>query len=193
MRVIFLDIDGVLNGNEFYEKRRQSRKVNRYEADFYNRAGFDGRFEIDPNAVRLLNELVKRTDAYLVLSSTWRLGRRGPNGLDGLTFTKIALALNGFEHNGRFLGKTPRLPGEVRGHEIQEWVDSYQQHTGTSLDSFVILDDDSDMAHLLPRLCWTPHWTGLTPWKCEEAERMLLEGIDGSYYRRLDADRDPMV
>lgn len=197
MKLIFLDIDGVLNSHRYWHRRLplyrgSSGGAPSFMSQYYKDVGFDGKYEIDPEAVKLMNELVTRTDAYLVLSSTWRLGSRGPDRLDGLEFTKNALALNGFEHNDRFLGKTPRLfrtpEGEdrVRGHEIQWWIDNWGKvldredlfvvpRDGKEIESFVILDDDSDMAHLRSRLVRTKTADGLNPWRCEEAEEMLQD------------------
>jgi len=53
MKIIFLDIDGVLNCKE---------TVNRYN-------GFIG---IDPFLVAIFNRIIFATDAKIVLSSTWR-------------------------------------------------------------------------------------------------------------------------
>jgi hypothetical protein len=46
-----------------------------------------------------------------------------------------------------------------RGHEIQAWLDT---HPDLNVTSFVIIDDDADMAHLLHRLVAVEFETGLT-------------------------------
>ena len=56
-KIIFLDIDGVLNSVE-YRKRIQCT----------------GRVEMDPQLLSLLADLVNKTGAKLVISSTWRIG-----------------------------------------------------------------------------------------------------------------------
>ena len=58
MKVIFLDIDGVLNSEEYYESFP------------------DGEFipPIDPVCVERLKRIVDRTGAKLILSSSWRGG-----------------------------------------------------------------------------------------------------------------------
>lgn len=172
VKLIFLDIDGVLNSEAY--TRREGYKERNYGIDQDDDNAFDGRFEIDTRAVMLLNELVKKNDAHLVLSSTWRLGRRG------LEFTKNALKHNGFEFNDRFMGVTPRLwrtpEGEerVRGHEIQYWLDLFGKvDNPVPVESFVIIDDDSDMAHLSHRLAKTSGYHGLTGWDCQRAEAIL--------------------
>ena len=55
MKVIFLDVDGVLNSNDWLENNRV-RKEN----------------SVNPEKVKLLAEIVQNTNAEVVLSSTWR-------------------------------------------------------------------------------------------------------------------------
>ena len=57
MKIIFLDIDGVLNSDM-------------YEA---NRTDWLDDNSIDPSRVKLLADLVKASDAKIVLTSTWRV------------------------------------------------------------------------------------------------------------------------
>lgn len=60
-KYIFLDIDGVLNSNDWFEKNKD----------------VDGLVEIDPSKLILLKEIVDCTEAKIILSSSWRsLGRR---------------------------------------------------------------------------------------------------------------------
>jgi hypothetical protein len=56
----------------------------------------------------------------------------------------------------------------VRGLEIQDWLDN---HPGVT--DFVILDDSSDMAHLMPKLIQTDDATGLTQAHVAPALRLL--------------------
>jgi hypothetical protein len=53
--------------------------------------------------------------------------------------------------------------GKPRGLEIQAWMDDH----GIP-DRFVIVDDMSDMEHLLPRLIQTRSTVGLTPTIADE-------------------------
>jgi hypothetical protein len=69
---------------------------------------------------------------------------------------------------GKLVGMTPDLchqkgshlivEAKERGHEIQAWLDTQN----SNVESFVILDDDSDMAHLLSKLVQTKFEFGLT-------------------------------
>lgn len=172
MKIIFLDIDGVLNS-----ARHAAGRNGAAATDHYKTHGFDGSFELDPIAVNRLDKLLDDTDAFLVLSSTWRLGG---SGFGGIEYTVRALERNGFRHADRFVGATPRLhrtpEGEerVRGHEIQAWLDEF---TGTAggdpTVAFAILDDDSDMAHLLPKLVQTSADVGLTDDDCARVRALL--------------------
>jgi hypothetical protein len=57
----------------------------------------------------------------------------------------------------------------VRGHEIQAWLDSHPE----KFERVVILDDDYDMAHLLPKLVGCNGNEGLTAEKADIAIGIL--------------------
>lgn len=148
--ILFLDIDGVANSHAWFERRRNIIG-----------GGHDRKtHDIDPAAVGLLNQLVDRTDALVVISSTWRMF--------GHHQCASYLARRGFF--GRVLDVTPQLGGP-RGAEIQWWLDHCPAHRRP--DSFVILDDDSDMVHLSKRLVQTKMETGITQADVDAAVAML--------------------
>jgi hypothetical protein len=149
-KLLFLDVDGVLNSYGWFERR----------IDILG-GGHDRKtHDIDPAAVGLLNQLIDRTDALVVISSTWRMF--------GHHQCASYLARRGFF--GRVLDVTPQMGGP-RGAEIQWWLDHCPAHRRP--DSFVILDDDSDMVHLSNRLVQTKMETGLTPADVDAAVAML--------------------
>ncbi len=155
-RVIFLDFDGVLN-NEAFLIEKFSDPSRFVPADLEM---------LCPKNIAILNEIVAKTGAVVVVSSTWRMGRT-------LMHLREILAKNGFE--GLVVGKTPVLHGElspgvraVRGHEIQRWLDECGDFGRP--DRFVIVDDDTDMAHLDHRLVRTDGTLGLQP---EHVERIV--------------------
>jgi HAD domain in Swiss Army Knife RNA repair proteins len=86
-------------------------------------------------------------DAKIVISSVWRQ--------DGMYWLSKVLRRNGIDHT-RLIGVTPShgelpdgrdsRPNTVRGHQIQAWLNQHPD-----VEQFVILDDDSDMAHLMQR------------------------------------------
>ena len=59
-----------------------------------------------------------------------------------------------------------------RGIEIQRWLNE----TKYEIESFVILDDDSDMLHLSEKLVKTKGTRGLTEKEAKEAIDMLNKG-----------------
>jgi hypothetical protein len=155
MKILFLDIDGVLNSWRWYKSLAlKGRQPSMMPDD-----------QIDPKAVTRLNKVIERTGAKVVVSSTWRLMR---------TVTELQQVLNRFGFVGEVVGKTPRLHRDgdgnqlYRGHEIQQWLD---ENPGVEL--FAIVDDDSDMAHLMDRLVRTDMKKGLTPVHVEQLVTML--------------------
>lgn len=151
MRVLFLDIDGVLNSHDWFKLRRKEAPTGASQSERLVR-------DLDPRAVGRLNIIMDQTDASCVLSSTWRTGF-------GLDATREALSRYGFEKR-RLISATPdfAMPtesglfvGARRGSEIQAWLNEHPE-----CDSFAIVDDDSDMGPLLPRLVATSMAYGLT-------------------------------
>ena len=120
MKIIFLDVDGVLNSEHWYIKNHK-RHPERCRTDT----------AIDPRFVRNLRKIVKRTGAKIVLSATCR----GVVRKDRAHYLHQILSRYGLE----IYDYTLRL-GRERGHEIQDWLD---KHKGVT--NIVILDDDSDM------------------------------------------------
>jgi hypothetical protein len=134
MKVLFLDIDGVLNSHRTVYARK----------DFPH--GFDGtdmnRF--DPIAIDLIRDICDKTGASIVLSSSWRIlhsVHECANGLDLPIFDK-----------------TPINAGAgVRGDEIQAWLSDHPEVT-----QYAIIDDDSDMLpEQATRFVKTDHKNGL--------------------------------
>lgn len=137
--ILFLDIDGVLNSELFYRHRR-----------------VDVGSDIDPDAIALLNGLCSDVGAYVVVSSTWRLG----HDVDSLQEFFDS-------HGGTFkvVGLTPYL-SYCRGVEIEEWLKE-NVTDGSDTDRYVIIDDDADM--LLSQkdhFFQTDPYCGLSPTVC---------------------------
>lgn len=67
MKVIFLDIDGVLNHQGYLNDKKQAgKKLIAKPEDWY------GAQQIEPEKVGLLNRIVEETGAAVVICSTWR-------------------------------------------------------------------------------------------------------------------------
>jgi hypothetical protein len=132
MKIIFLDIDGVMN--------------NQVDYDFAVLKGEDiteNKYDLSPRCMDLLNELIKETGAKVVITSVWRYGK-----------TTAEMQLLFYEHGfeGEIIGLTPCLDREytLRGNEILMWIKQNEELIGCSssdFESYVILDDDSDMLY----------------------------------------------
>ena len=154
MKVIFLDVDGVLNNEphalelrKLFEEGKISEKEYHYDWDL----PYDG-------SVLPLKHIVEETGAQIVLSSSWRIGCSGPapkrltDVLDkydlkiidktcycvsvekaiklGCDITKSYYGLETYDG-----GKRTILSD--RGIEISEWLSRHPE-----VESYVILDDD---------------------------------------------------
>ena len=138
MKVIFLDIDGVLNSDAWYHYTRALIKQNK-ENMFKNVNESDEHIQylqsqIDDRAVINLNYLLKNTDAKIVLSSSWR-----SNNSEEMTILENVLRYKGLEFSG-FLDITPYSLNRDRGEEIAEWLTV--NCTTYDIESYCILDDD---------------------------------------------------
>lgn len=121
MKTIFLDIDGVLNSEDWF---RKTKECNKYT-------------EINPEKVKLLKEIVNRTSAEIILSSTWRTLVDIPGQRD--QHPQYDYLLDSLEKFGlKIKGHTPYLKHN-RPKEIIAWLD---EHGEKGKNSFVSLDDD---------------------------------------------------
>ena len=118
MKIIFLDIDGVLNSSAY-----RTQMGMRYFSEI-----------IDQRKMLLLKHIVEETGAEVVLSSTWRkFWNPGESQLDpaGQHIQQI------FRDYGLWIhSKTPVLEKSGRNEEIQAWLSQ-----NPYIDGYVILDD----------------------------------------------------
>ena len=117
MKIIFLDIDGVLNSIQ-YDRLRTREQGN-----------------IDETRLPLLKNIVDETSALIVLSSSWRKHW----SIEGGECDCIGRELNStFDKYGLIISdKTPVLSALDRSIEIQSWLDEHL----CEIQSFVIIDD----------------------------------------------------
>lgn len=116
MKIIFLDIDGVLNSTQ-YDRMRTNKQGN-----------------IDETRLPLLKQLVDETKAQIVLSSSWRKHWEQEAAL----CDKVGQELNEVfaKHDLCIYDKTPVSVNNDRAEEIRTWL---KEHNST--EQFVILDD----------------------------------------------------
>src|SRR5690606_28820393 len=118
---------------------------------------------VDPRALKRLEKILEATDCNVVLSSSWR----HMFTLQRFVSELINLGLDPI-YAERFIGVTPTLYGP-RGAEIRSWPDR------VPVESFVIIDDDSDMGNCSYRLIQTSVEFGLTDKDVDDAITMLNE------------------
>lgn len=152
MKIIFLDIDGVLNCETGFENGFCQFNDD-YGQDFY------------PPSADLINQLIEETGAKVVISSTWR--HSGEKTMKQMwKDRKMAGEVIGITPSLTHINRTIHFNGKeihanpCRGEEIDVWLKSknfrqcfwskenQQQHIDESgIENFIIIDDDSDMLY----------------------------------------------
>jgi hypothetical protein len=167
VRVIFLDIDGVLN-SESYVLKLEAKHRQLGHTDPAPRCDcFKLYRQIDPDAIARLNRLVAVTEAKIVISSTWRKLFDPPELRRTLEEHGLVAEIVGETPDG---ANDPELRASLRddqlaqhrvfrGNEIDHWLKRHPE-----VDRFVILDDGSDMLMHKNRLVQTDCEDGL----CDE-------------------------
>lgn len=159
MKVIFLDIDGVLNHERHYKWLMETDEPTLLQSVYpYS--------EFNPKSCRLLMDIIRETGAQIVVSSSWRLD--GENRLNSL-FKFFGLP--------RIYDITPCL-NTARGIEIGAWLAAHPEVT-----NYVILDDDEDMNdEQKPFFIKTnPYEDGLNEACKDKAIELLNVDVDQTY------------
>ena len=167
MKLVFLDIDGVLNS-----ELTRGRLDNRY--------------------YELLWQLVERTDCYFVISSSWRC-----MNVEDTKYELSGHIVENNKKNknrssklqdpfpqwlvDRIVGITPRAYYFIN-YNIQKHflcprgmeIDRFMEDTDLPIDNYVILDDDNDMLlSQAEHLVKTDYWVGLTETDIEKCVKIL--------------------
>ena len=112
--IIFLDFDGVIATHKSYiSSTRRSDKIDR-------------------ECIKVLNTLVKKLNAVIVVSSTWSIL---------YTVKELQEILDTAGFNGKIIDKTsrvkkPRWNISQRGAEIQQWIKK------NGCDDYLVIDDE---------------------------------------------------
>jgi len=166
-KILFLDIDGVLNTKFWYRKMDDDTPRDKWGYVF------------DPMSVNNLKRIVDETGAKIVISSSWKCV-----GLPELRKMWKARKLP-----GKIIDVTPNCmcdedlqdidldlidPGASRGYEIREWLSRH----GEQVSHYAIIDDMYEMLpEQLSHLVMTDSETGITD---EDADKVIaiLNGLD---------------
>ena len=123
MKVIFLDVDGVLNTEECDDAPKEGEEGS--EAFLYHE---NTPVPLLKRSLDDLRRVLLQTDAKIVISSSWRLE----------LLTKILEALSPSEETV-VIGLTPDLSNSWagRGEEVREWLEQNE-----NCSRFVVVDDE---------------------------------------------------
>lgn len=147
IKFIFLDVDGVLNDESTLMQDN----------------------DINPDHVKRLRRIVEKTDAKIVLSSSWRIGFDNNMKARGPISRVLSDALK--KENLTLFAKTVDLLRGTRGDEIEVFLKN------NKCDEFVILDDEDEdivnKALLKDHMVKTMFKTGLTDTNIDDAIRIL--------------------
>ena len=157
-KLLFLDIDGVLNTKLWYGKMNKETPKDRWGYAF------------DPVSVANLKRIVNETGADIVISSSWKCvgltelrkmwkARRLPGKIIDVTPDRYK------DDELRYLDDTEI--DNIRGYEIREWL----SRNGKQVSHYAIIDD---LYEMLPEqqdhLVMTDSETGITD---EDADRAI--------------------
>lgn len=118
-KIIFLDIDGVLNSNQYWASIQDKKKTMP-----------EMEFELDPKCLRNLKKIVDETHSKIVVTSTWKRLK-----------SRIEKFKNHVSQYGLYVHDlAPCHPdGAIhRGDEIRQYLEG---HKG-EVDKFILLDDE---------------------------------------------------
>ena len=140
MKILFLDFDGVITT-------------------------YQSKWKIDMNKIKIINEICDKTDAKIVVTSSWRIGYSG--GISAFhEYLKQYFIKNQYLDHfkdifdkfiNNIIGMT-MSGGADRGNEIKFYMNEH-----TDIENYVILDDDSDMCdYQLFNFIQTDTYEGIT-------------------------------
>lgn len=158
-KFIFLDFDGVMDTthhcNWLYHEGQP-------EADRYGTV-------FDPDCIRNLEDIIERTDAEIVVTSSWK---------DVMSYEQILQMWKDRNLPGFVMDVAPTCSNH-RGDEIASWLSIFTESSGGEKYSYVIIDDmgeadfnDDQLDHLVS----VDFFYGLS----EEAAQKAIEILGGT-------------
>ena len=156
--LIFLDFDGVITSSE-------------------------SGYKLSKPLIERLGRLLKETNAYIVISSSWR-GKDLQSTIVQSTIANITDRFNPrignspFPFTDRIIGVTPRCDAWMRGQEIEEWFRTHAKTATFKEVGYVILDDEDDFfVHQKEHLVKTFESVGLQDADIEKAKEVLKNKV----------------
>lgn len=182
-KLIFLDIDGVLNNTTFKTNWMKAHKgldktsleirfnhlfINATEMEFCN--GY-----IVPENLENFNRIIDATNADVVLSSDWRFINDGNyNNVADIDVIKRLFRVR--EIKGNVIGATPYVFKHPRDIEILRYINTNKIHDA----KIVVIDDLREAGEAIRDIpdslfIWTNYNTGLTKEEADKAIQFLNE------------------
>ncbi len=146
MNIIFLDVDGVLNSilkdkDHYGDKRPYT----------------DYTYPFNDDCLCNLSLLVKETNSFIVITSTWKNDKLGK---------QILLAnLRRYNLDNRVVGYTNNL-NKSKLEEIKDYLEILDENI-----NYIIIDDENDFDELKEHLIKTDYELGLTKEIVDEAKK----------------------
>lgn len=135
MKILFLDIDGVVNSAQFVKSE-------------FERNGKGGVVGIDPRLAEIVKLIIFTTGCEVVLSSSWRIW---DNSREQVKREVV-----------EYIDVTPDHKGTTdRGCEVKAWLEAQAFKSNFIVDKYAILDDNGDF-HKDQPLFRTSWETGIT-------------------------------
>lgn len=136
--IIFLDVDGVLNGYNRWNTLGwdivclfKSEKLRNWYRKLTDPTG------VHESKVKRLAKIVRKTNAKVVMSSTWRFGYwEVPYEKQRSSMQKLTDLLN--KYSIKVIGITPRSSNGRRDGEILSWLANHEHE----VNNFIVIDDD---------------------------------------------------
>lgn len=151
--IIFLDFDGVITSSE-------------------------SGYKLSKTLIERLGRLLKETDAYIVISSSWRGNDIQSTIINIINKSNPIVGNTPFPFTDRIIGVTPRCNAWMRGQEIEEWFRTHAKTATFKEVGYVILDDeDSFFVHQKEHLVKTFESVGLQDADIEKAKEVLKNKV----------------
>lgn len=142
VKVLFLDIDGVLNTDSYSDqifaaRKREAllRRLPLSSDKLANKTRDKYGALFDPSAVMQLKRIIDTSDCKIVLSSTWRR-----SGLQVMRSMWRDRSLP-----GELWGITSQFRFLSRGIEIKEFIEEQRNDLKIDIEPYVIIDDQCDI------------------------------------------------
>lgn len=159
MRILFLDIDGVLNTQKYLKEVWDKKKRDHVDLDDLDSLANHKMLDIDMNKLKLLKEIVDECDLSVVITSSWKRLTVYPlveKRLIELGIPVVGVTIDNMDN---------------RGQGIKNYIKKY------NIKEYIVLDDDIFYDYdeeILKRLVKTSFYEdGLDEEKKEEAIRLI--------------------